>query len=248
MSAPTGAAVARSRHRGRGRSYRPRKNRARRLRYLRLQARRLAWRVRIRPAARLQPWWIDAPEELALLERDMPPEYAHFERIVVGLAIVYRGDVDLDPLPLRRRIALVFPGRPSRSSPVIMADGPRTPRHRFTLYRPMPLCLWCSRDEPDMQWQLSLGLAVLIDIARVHLVREARFRQTGRWRGPEVHLDDADVPTNRAFRRTREREGGRVRCWCGSGRRYIRCHGEMHADRELAILGLAHVEHVQRAA
>jgi hypothetical protein len=156
----------------------------------------------------------------------------------VGRSIVYRGDVDLDPLPLRRRIALVFPGRPSRVSPVVMADGPRTPRHRFTSYRPVPLCMWYSCDEPDMQWQLGRGLAGLIDIARVHLFREARFRQTGRWRGPEVHLNDADVPTNRALRRAPARDGGRTRCWCGNGRRYIRCHGEIPAERELALLGI----------
>jgi hypothetical protein len=205
---------------------------------MRLQARRLARRVGIRHAARQPPWWFEAPAELELLERDLPPEYAHVERKVVGRAIVYRGEVDLDPLPLRRRIAVVFGERPSSARPVVMADGPRTPRHRFTSYRPMPLCMWYSRDEPEMQWQLARGLAGLLDIARVHLFREARFRQTGRWRGPEVHLDDSDVPTNRALRRARERDGGRVRCWCGSGRRYIRCHGQIPLARELAMLGI----------
>ena len=90
----------------------------------------------------------------------------------------------------------------------------------------------------DRDLQQKRIVAGLIDIARVHLFREARFRQTGRWRGPEVHLDDSGVQTNRAIRRAHDRHGGRVRCWCGSGRRYIRCHGEISPERELAMLGI----------
>ena len=241
MCAPTVAPIGRSRCRGRRRALRSRKNRQRRLRYLRVQARRFARRVGIRPP-RSQPWWIEAPDELGLLEQDLPGEYGHFDRIVIGRSIVYRGYVDLDPLPLRRRIALVFPGPPSRVRPVVMADGPRTPRHRFKSYRPMPLCMWYARDAPDMQWRPGSGLAGLIDIARVHLFREVRFRQTGRWRGPEVHLEDADALTNRALRRARDHDGLRTRCWCASGRRYIRCHGATPPEHELALLGLEMVD------
>ncbi|MCU1348894.1 MAG: hypothetical protein JWO56_1924 [Acidobacteria bacterium] len=172
------------------------------------------------------------------LEADMPPEYQHLERIVVGRALVYRGAVSLNPLPNMRRIAIVFNDRPSRTRPTVMADGPRTKRHRFTAYRPLPLCLWFADDSPEKQWRLENGLVGLVDITRLHLLREARFRQTGRWLGPEVHLDDSDVPTNRAFRRMVDRDGPRVKCWCGSGRRYIRCHGGVAEQRELVALGL----------
>jgi len=205
---------------------------------LRLQARRFARRAGFRPAAPPLPWWIEAPDELEQLERALPAEYTHFERTVIGRSIVYRGEISLDPLPVLRRLALVFPARPSKIAPVVMADGPRTRRHRFTSYRPMPLCMWYARDEPDMQWQLHQGLIGLIDIARVHLVREARFRQTRRWRGLEVHADGPDIPVNRAFRRMSRRDGVRLRCWCGSNRRYTRCHGEITAERELLILGI----------
>jgi hypothetical protein len=186
-----------------------------------------------------------APQELDALEQDLPPEYAHFERMIIGSAIVYRGTVDLDPLPVRRRLGIICPDRPSKMSPIVMADGPRTPRHRFHAYRPSALCLWYSRDEPEMQWQLHTGLAGLIDIARVHLLREARFRQKGTWRGPEVHFDNADMPTNRALRRACDRHR-RPRCWCGSGRRYIRCHGALSEDEEIAVLGLQTTEALAR--
>ena len=168
----------------------------------------------------------------------MPPEYRHLERAVIGRALVYRGEVTLDPLPNTRRIAIVFSGRPSRTRPIVMADGPRTRRHRFTSFRPLPLCLWYSGDGPEQQWRLAQGLVELVDLTRLHLLREARFRQTGRWRGPEVHLDDSDVPTNRAFRRALARDGTRLKCWCGSGHRYRRCHGQVAEEREFASLGL----------
>ena len=168
----------------------------------------------------------------------MPPEYQHLERVVVGRALVYCGEVSLDPLPNTRRIAIVFNGRPSAVRPIVMADGPRTRRHRFTTYRPMPLCLWYARDAPEMQWRLERGLVELIDITRLHLLREARFRQTRRWRGPEVHPRRLRGPANRAFRRALHRERPRVKCWCGSGRRYIRCHREIAEERELVALGL----------
>jgi hypothetical protein len=182
-----------------------------------------------------------------MLEAGMPPEYQHLERVVVGRALVYRGEVSLDPLPRTRRIAVVLNGAPSRVRPLVMADGPRTRRHRFTAYRPLPLCLWYAGDPPDNQWRLEDGLVGLIDITRVHLFREDRFRATGRWRGPEVHLDDSDVPTNRAFRRFLDRDGPRVRCWCGSGRRYIRCHGGVVEEREYAALGLLSVTSYETA-
>ena len=61
-------------------------------------------------------------------------------------------------------------------------------------------------------------------------IREDRFRATGRWRGSEVHLDDSDVPSNRAFRRFLDRDGPRVRCWCGSG--------EEHRQERLFVIKL----------
>jgi hypothetical protein len=172
----------------------------------------------------------------------MPPEYRHFEKVVIGCALVYRGEVSLDPMPRTRRIAVVLNGPPSQVRPQVMADGPRTDRHRFKTYRPMPLCLWYAHDPPEQQWRLGDCLVGLIDITRVHLFREARFRATGRWPGPEVHPDGPKAPENRALRRALDRDGPRMRCWCGSGRRYIRCHGGVAEERELAALGLLQVD------
>jgi hypothetical protein len=133
-----------------------------------------------------------------------------------------------------------------------MADGPLTERHRFREFRPLPLCLWYERDTPDRKWNFTDGLVGLIDLTRTHLLREARFRQHGRWPGPEIHLETKEA-TNRALRRAYERERPRVKCWCGGGRRYIRCHGQLPRAGELAVLGLlarnaANHEHLKQVA
>ena len=86
-----------------------------------------------------------------------------------------------------------------------------------------------------MRWRLQDGLAVLIDLARVHLVRETWWRETGRWDGPEVHRDpNPKVDMSRTAKKRHERR----KCWCGSGHRYTSCHGSIRAEQELAILGL----------
>jgi hypothetical protein len=214
---------------------------------LRIQARRLARRVGLLPAQKWQPWWVTHREELVELEAGMPPEYQHFEKVVIGRALVYRGAVSLDPLPRTRRIAVVLSGPPSTVRPQVMADGPRTDRHRFKTYRPLPLCLWYADDPPEQQWRLTDGLVGLIDITRVHLFREDRFCATGRWPGPEVHLEGPKVPENRALRRALDRERPHIKCWCSSGQRYIRCHGGIAERRELAALGLLQADEPQLA-
>ena len=137
-----------------------------------MQARRFGRRFRKQRGGRSpRPWWKTAELELATLERGLPAEYAHFKRAVIGRALVYRGEVELDPVPVRRRLTVIFPGRPSTTAPIVMADGPQTRRHRFHTYRPTSLCLWYAGDHPGMRWQLQDGLVGLIDTARVHLVQ-----------------------------------------------------------------------------
>jgi hypothetical protein len=169
------------------------------------------------------------------LESGLPEEYSTFEKAQIGNALVYRGEVELEAIGARRRLAIIFNGPPSRTSPIVMADGPRTMRHRFATYRPSALCLWYAKDHPTMRWRLEDGLANLIDLARVHLVREAWFRETGIWSGPEVHRD----PNKRPIGLTAKKRYERRKCWCGRGARYTGCHGLIPQAEELALLGLA---------
>jgi hypothetical protein len=172
---------------------------------------------------------------LVALERGLPEEYAHFEKAQIGNALVYRGEVELETIGAQRRLAIIFNGPPSCTPPIVMADGPRTMRHRFPTFRPTALCLWYARDHRTMRWRLEDGLANLIDLARVHLVREAWFRETRIWSGPEVHRDPNKTPIGPMAKKRYERR----KCWCGSGLRYTTCHGSILEESELALLGLA---------
>ena len=117
----------------------------------------------------------------------MPPEYAGFERYRIGNALVYHSSIQLDPFGGERRLSITFPGRPSRAMPIVMASGPVQSRHRFTVYRPASLCLWYAGDHESMRWTLQDGLVRPSTSRAPTIGREAYWRETGRWEGPEVH-------------------------------------------------------------
>jgi hypothetical protein len=197
----------------------------------------------VRAAAwRARRWWDRWPLELLTLEQEIPPEYASFARGMIGNALVYRGTVHVDTVGVDRRLAIIFPGRPSKVTPIVMADGPTRSRHRFYWTRPSSLCLWYAGDPPSMRWTLRDGLVGLIDLSRVHLVKEAWWRVTGEWPGPERHREpprgDEQRPRNPKPSRVDNIRLERRRCWCGRGR-YKTCHGGIDSRRELEELGIA---------
>lgn len=224
---------------------RNRRRQKRHARLVRYQAKRLRRRLRAArrsKAWKARPWWEQVPGELAMLERDFPPEYANFTRDRIGDALVYRGLVELELLGIQRKVIIIFRGRPSVFRPIVMADGPRRSRHRFYWSRPSSLCLWYAPDPDSMRWTLKDGLAGLIDLARLHLVKESWWRATNEWPGREVHRQPPagdelkPLPPRQRSRATLLRRQ-RQRCWCGAGR-YNRCHGAIPVEEELVILGL----------
>jgi hypothetical protein len=183
------------------------------------------------------PWWDRHPLERLALESGFPEEYAHFRRHEIGKAFVYTGEVDVGDAGTRR-LALIFPGRPSRVPPIVMADGSRKSRHRYRWSRPTSLCIWFPGDPPPHRWTIEEGLHGLIDRARVHLLKEAWWRVHGRWPSPEVHREPRGTErriTSSDRRRLQRLE--RQRCWCGHNR-YANCHGAIAAEDELRQLGL----------
>jgi hypothetical protein len=120
-----------------------------------------------------------------------------------------------------------------------MAEGPASSRHRFRWSRPTSLCLWFGRDPPNLRWALEDGLIGLVDLARLHLIKEARWRATGHWPGLEYHPRPGSSETHRGSA-TKISESGRnrlahQRCWCGRAR-YSSCHEALPSDDELAKL------------
>lgn len=177
--------------------------------------------------------------------KGMDEAYPNHEVARVGRALLIRLDVELDTLRKTRRLVIVCPGRPSRIRPIVMADGPTRSRHRFYWSRPSSLCLYYAPDHEGLKWKLKDSIVTLVDLSRVHLVKEAWWRVTGEWEGYEVHTRSPSGTEQKP--RPPKQDGGklstdrvrrsRVRCWCGT-RRYVKCHGAIEFEQELEILGL----------
>lgn len=183
------------------------------------------------------PWWSRATLEILAFEGGMPDEY-RFTRRFEGSALVYSGSVIVPDINVERRIAVVLRGPPSTTRPVVMADGPTRSRHRFRWARPTSLCIWFGADAPVLQWTPRDRLCGLIDMARLHLLKEYWWRATGTWESPEVHRESRrSSERGRRARYTASGIATRERCWCGRGR-YSQCHGRLPDDEEKSLLGL----------
>lgn len=80
----------------------------------------------------------------------------------------------------------------------ITVDGPTESPHR---YSDESLCIWFPSDSDERRWVGSDGLGELIRQIAVHLFKEAYWRETGEWLGPEAphaspkHPDDRRTET-----------------------------------------------------
>lgn len=110
-------------------------------------------------------------------------------------AVSYRLSVEIPDYD-DREIELLF----SRTTPQpvlrgVYADGPDHSPHRWPSRRHRGhrrLCMWHPDDPPEQQWNARFGLLSLITVSRIHLYKEAHWRETGDWLGPEVpHLETA---------------------------------------------------------
>ena len=80
-----------------------------------------------------------------------------------------------------RNVEIRFNGR-SRN-PTIRVDGPSSP-HRYD--NNGALCIWYPHDPPESRWVFDDGLLTLLNHIQGHLFREAWWRETGEWLGPEA--------------------------------------------------------------
>jgi len=229
---------------GRARQRRKIKRRARALR-VQVKARRRQARARTsRQRWDARRWWEQSPLELVALMKGMAEAYPDHVLGSVGRALLVRVEVDLDTMHRTRRLVLIFPNNPSHRRPIVMADGPTRSRHRFTWARPTSLCLYYARDEAQLRWVSADGVVSLIDLSRLHLIKEAWWRATGEWTGYEKHRRPPSgteqrprPPKDEEWRSIDRLRRTRITCWCGA-HRYMACHGAMSEERELQILGL----------
>lgn len=81
-----------------------------------------------------------------------------------------------------RRVQILF-RKASPTIPRVSVDGPVDSKHRFPSG---DLCMWYHEDPVENQWVFEEGLVALLVHIIVHLFREAWWRETGEWLGPEV--------------------------------------------------------------
>jgi len=89
-----------------------------------------------------------------------------------------------------RRIELCFSRTTRRpTGPDIYADGPEDSPHRFGPQGKDPrraLCVWYPDDPAERKWVPQDGLLSLIEMVRIHLFKEAYYREKGDWPGEEA--------------------------------------------------------------
>ena len=99
---------------------------------------------------------------------------------VAGRGRIYHVKIDVRHYE-ERRVEIRFEKANPRI-PRIYADGPSSP-HR---YKDGSLCVWHSSDPVGNRWVFEDGLLELLGHIEAHLFREAWWRETDEWLGPEA--------------------------------------------------------------
>lgn len=132
-----------------------------------------------------QPWYTDIRARLRF-ERGVWTAYPALRSTATGRGmrakVTYSVLVDV-PHFEPRRAAIAFANWTAPSVPRISVDGPEQSPHR---YDDRTLCIWYPLDPEDRRWVSDDGLLALIDITRIHLFKEAYWRETGLWVGAEA--------------------------------------------------------------
>lgn len=87
-----------------------------------------------------------------------------------------------------RHVQILFQ-RKNPSVPLVSADGPVQSKHRFPSGE---LCMWHPDDPVENRWIFNDGFMALVGHIATHLFREAWWRETGEWLGPEVGHSSAE--------------------------------------------------------
>jgi len=134
------------------------------------------------------PWWGNEVERLAF-ERNVAEHYPNVRRQTGSLggdrAFVYRSTIVV-PFYEARRVEIFFTRGRFRSSPIILADGSPSSPHRFSGFAGRRLCVWHPDDPAAERWVWEDGLLQLLSLTMLHLFREAWWRVTDEWLGPQT--------------------------------------------------------------
>ena len=145
-----------------------------------------------------QPWYTDIRARLRF-EREARARYPDLTcaggrgrgaRITYGITVMI-------PEYGERRVCISLINGFEPFGAEIRADGPSDSPHRFA---DGCLCIWYPSDPDDRKWVGGDGLAELIAHVRIHLFKEAYWRETGEWLGPEAPHEIPKPPSERESR------------------------------------------------
>lgn len=140
------------------------------------------------------PWWADDARRTRF-EREAKRHFPTLRRVTRPQgrkgSCRYRAEVELPGGYEKRDVEVIF-GPKTLDGPTILADGPTDSPHRYSDHERRALCVWYPKDAPTERWMWDDGLLQLLGLVRLHLFREAYWRESGEWLGPEVtHRGDA---------------------------------------------------------
>ena len=128
--------------------------------------------------------WYGIDQQRILFENGVRKYYPFFTGITRSSGSkagrLYQFDIEV-PDYEARRVEIFFP-REAPNFVKIVADGPTCSPHR---YKENELCIWHPDDPKENRWVREDGLLHLLRLIQMHLFREAWFRETGKWCGPE---------------------------------------------------------------
>lgn len=141
--------------------------------------------------------WYGEERARVLFEWDARKQFPRLRRKLKQLdgqrGCSYLVEVDV-PYYETRRVEIFFGQYDSGGAPIILADGPTESPHRFSDFEGRQLCVWHHNYPRDQRWIFQDGLLHLLELIKLHLFREAWWRDTGcgEWPGPQALHNPVD--------------------------------------------------------
>lgn len=146
--------------------------------------------IRIRrPGNPRAPWWRRDVVARGRMAASIRIRYPEIKVSSSSRKLSYELDLEVETYEARR-VTIIFDVDYLPEGVRIFADGPEDSPHRFD---DNSLCIWRREDPPELRWLSDKHRLVgLIEMTRRHLFREAYWRETGEWLGPETHPGEED--------------------------------------------------------
>lgn len=136
--------------------------------------------------------WFDDPDRLRRFERQARQVVGYRRGVQTkgpSAGLYYRFCLDV-PGEGERLVRVVFRRDwPAIARVTVEDNGPQDSPHR---YSGDELCMWRESVPRKERWVVADGLVELIGHVHAHLLREAWWRRTGEWPGPEATHDESD--------------------------------------------------------